>query len=138
MSLFKIEAALIQAYQGAGLLLPTEYENAEFARPDGNQSYASVLFSPNQPGVSSLGGSGADEIDGYLQVDIYTERNKGTAEARNYSDLLRTHFQAGTRFAYDGQDVLIRSCGRNQGRVIDGYFMISITIFWRAYINRSL
>lgn len=138
MSLFKIEAALITAYQGAGLALPTEYENAEFERPDSFASFASVSFVPNQPSVSGLGSTGADEIDGFLQIDLYTERNSGTAEARNLTDTLRNTFQAGERFTYDGQDVLIRSCGRNQGRVIDGYFMISITIFWRAYINRSL
>lgn len=138
MSLFKTEAALIQAYQGAGLSLPTEYENAEFERPEKNGSYASVFFSPNQPSVSGLGNTGADEVDGFLQIDLYTERNSGTAEARNLTDTLRNTFQAGTRFSYDGQGVLIRSCGRNQGRVIDGYFMISITIYWRTYINRSL
>lgn len=134
MSLSNIEAALIQAYQGADLLLPTEYENAEFDKP---AVYASVFFVPNIPSVASLGDGGSDGTDGFLQVDIYTERNKGTKTARDYCDQLRAHFKAGARFSYDGQGVLIRSCGRGPGKHVDGYYKVTNTIYWRAYIDRS-
>ena len=135
MSLSNVENALITAYQGAGLSLPTEYENQEFTRPSSG-NYATVYFVPNQPEGGTLGDTGEDAIDGFFQIDIYVERFKGNSEIRAHLETLRSVFKAGARFTSNGQTVIINSCGRNQGRNIDGYYMATITIFWRAYLNR--
>lgn len=135
MSLSNVQSALIQAYQGAGLSLSTEYENQQFEKPSSG-NWASVFFLPTQPEAITLGPAGEDEAIGILQIDLYTERFNGTSEARSFFETLRTQFKSGNRFTYSGQEVVIASCGRGPGQVVDEYFKTPVTIQWRAYLSR--
>lgn len=134
MSLINVENALMQSYQDAGLSLPTAYENVGFDKP--STAWASVFHLPDPPEMYSLSEDGFDEATGILQVDINVPADSGTAVANGHFDTLRAHYKAGARFTSGGQQVVILRCGKSQGRVIDGFYRISISIYWIAYIQR--
>lgn len=135
MSLQNIEAALIGTYLGAGLNLPTQYENRDFTKPNG-LPWASVYFVPADPVVSSLGDDGLDEYDGFLQIDLNYVRNEGRAMSRAHYDILREHFKPGAGHEYAGQLVTSTGCAMTQGREVDGWYRVSVSCFFRAYISR--
>ncbi len=135
MSLQKIESALISGYLGAGLALPTQYENIDFSKPD-SSPWAAVWFVPNDPIMSSLGDDGFDEYNGFLQVDLNYARNDGRKKSREHYEILRNHFKAGTVFTDNGQSVMSTHCGMSQGREIDGWYRVSVSIYFRAYVER--
>ena len=60
----------------------------------------------------------------------------GGAAARSDFENIRASFPAGARPAYNGQEAVILSCGRSPGRVVDGWYRVSITISWYALIPR--
>lgn len=136
MSASAVQSALIQAVKTKldALSLPTAYENMTFDRPDG--AWAQVFFLPNQPVVETLGSAGSDFLDGLLQVDLNYPTGQGDSAARAAYESIRDAFPAGSRLSYNGQEVVIRNCGRSSGRVVDGCFRINITIVWYALIPR--
>jgi hypothetical protein len=135
MSLQKIESALIGSYLGAGLNLPTQYENRDFVKPNGSP-WASVYFLPADPVVSSLGDDGLDEYDGLLQIDLNYVRNEGRGKSREHYDILRERFKAGAAHQYGGQLVVSTGCAMNQGREVDGWYRVSVSCFFRSYVSR--
>lgn len=135
MSLENIEAALISGYLGAGLNLPTQYENIAFEKPDG-ATWAAFWFVPTDPVVSSLGDDGLDEYSGFAQLDINYLRNAGRGMSRKHYGILYEHFKAGRIFEYGGQQVICTGCGMSQGREVDGWYRVSTSIYFRAFVAR--
>lgn len=136
MSLSSIRAALISGYNEVGLDLDTAYENRSFL--PGEYPWASAFLIPNIPDAVTVGIGGEDEHSGFLQVDLNYPLNEGTAHILEAADQIRAHFVAGRKFTHDGQEVLIRSCGRSTGLEINGWYRISMTINWTARTLRSL
>jgi hypothetical protein len=136
MSLTDIEPALIQAYQGADLGLPTGYENQEFKDKPGQDPWASFHYLPNNPDGGSLGDSGYDDVTGIIQIDINIPENAGRNNLNSYVELLRTRFKKGSIHSYNNQTVSIKSCGRGRGKVVDGFYRVPVTIYWSAQVQR--
>lgn len=135
MSLEKIESALIGSYLGAGLNLPTQYENRDFTKPNA-APWAAVYFVPGRPAASSLGDDGLDEYDGFLQIDLNYVRNEGRSQSRTHYDILRESFKAGAAHSHGGQLVTSIACEMSQGREVDGWYRVSVSCYFRAYISR--
>jgi len=136
MSAFKnISQALIDRYRAGAFFTDalTSYENAAFVKPSITTPWASVFIVPNQPSVESFE---ADGHTGFMQVDVNYPANTGTGAAITKADSVAQYFKAGTRIAYGGQQVQIQSCGRSQGRPVDGWYRVSLTINWTAYVPR--
>lgn len=112
------------------------YENIVFDPPNGIP-WAKVFFMPNPPVVASLGTTGSDLVDGFVQIDLNWPQNSGTFDIGEVAEQIRNLFTAGSRPAYCGQEVVIKSCGRSQGRIVNGFYRISVTITFYAHINRS-
>ena len=138
MSLSNCEAALIQAYKAGAFFTDanTQFENLAFTPPSATP-WAAFYFVPAQPVVATLGAGGSDMLDGFVQIDLNYPANKGTKEVRDKAEALRSVFTAGARFSYSGQEVVIVSCGRSQGRIINGFYRVSVTIVFYAHINRN-
>jgi hypothetical protein len=136
VGLANIRAALAAAYESLDLHLDTAHENRPF-KP-GNSPWASLFLAPNAPAVATLGDGGEDEHTGFLQIDLNYPQHTGTAGVLETADKIRAYFVAGRRLVYDGQEVLIRSSGRTAGVNVDGWYRVSMTIFWTARTNRSL
>ena len=139
MSAFtQISQALINQYRASGAFSDalTAYENSAFTKPATSIAWASVFIVPNQPSVESVGEGGMDGHTGFFQVDLNYPLNAGSGAAIAKADSVAQYFKAGTRIAYGGQQVQIQSCGRSQGRPVDGWYRVSLTINWTAYVQR--
>lgn len=137
MSLSKIKSTLVNAYITGGFRLPTAYENRIF-KPDNTKPWASIFIVPNQPTVATLGDAGTDNHDGFLQIDLNYPAGQGDGEILAKVDEIRAHFTAGKYFTLDNQTVVISSCGRSQGRDVNGMYQINITINWYARTARGV
>ena len=135
MSMDKARAALVQAYIDTGLNLPTFYENKPGEPP--STPWAIFCFVPNTPTVVTLGNGGDYEATGFVQIDLNYQLNTGDKAAADAFNLLRDKFIAGKIFTNCGQPVRVRSCGRTQGRNVNGWYRVSITIIWSARIRRK-
>lgn len=135
MSLQKIEAALIGGYVGAGLNLPTQWENVDFNKP-ASSPWAAVYFIPSAPIVSSLGDDGLDEYDGFLQIDLNYPRNTSKKLSRDHYEILRQKFCAGNYYTHHGQSVACTACEMSPAREVDGWYRVSVSCYFRAYVTR--
>lgn len=138
MSLSNVESALVKAYTDAAFFTnaKTQFENIAFTPPTA-EPWAAFYFVPAQPVVATLGAGGSDRLDGFVQIDINYPADKGTKDAKEKADAFRNVFKAGARFSYSGQEVIIVSCGRSQGRIVNGLYRISVTVVFYAHITRN-
>ena len=139
MSAFtQISQALINQYRASGAFTDalTAYENAAFTKPAAYVPWGSVFILPNQPTPESAGAGGMDGNTGIMQIDLNYPLDAGSGAIVAKADSVAQWFKAGTRLAYGGQQVQIQSCGRSQGRLVDGFFRVSMTINWTAYVPR--
>jgi hypothetical protein len=135
MSMDHVQRALIGAVNTALGAIPAGYDNEPF-EPPSDAKWAQVYFLPNVPSVETLGAEGQDLVDGVVQIDLNYPVKTGTADGRSDFESIRAAFPAGARPVYSGQEVIIRNCGRSPGRVVDGWYRLSITITWYALIPR--
>ena len=133
-----ISLALIAKYRSGAFFADalTAWENKTFTNPASTVAWAAVFIVPNQPTIESVGDGGMDGHTGFMQVDVNYPSNGGTGAAIAKADSVAQYFKAGTRIAYGGQQVQIQSCGRSQGRPVDGWYRVSLTINWTAYVQR--
>lgn len=136
MDFSNIKAALVKAYVTGAFGLPTAYENKDL-KPDNTQPWASVLVVPNQPEVVTLSDHGQDEHTGFMQINLNYPLNKGDGAILQKADAIRAFFKAGKAFHHSNQQVVIRNCGRSQGRTVDGLYQIILTITYYARTARS-
>jgi hypothetical protein len=136
VSLANIRAALVDAYESLNLELETAHENRPFT--PGADPWAALFVVPNAPAVATLGDGGEDEHSGFMQIDLNFPQHTGTSEVLAAADEIRAYFVAGRRLIYEGQEVLIRSSGRSAGLNVNGWYRVSMTVFWTARTIRSL
>lgn len=138
MSISNVESALVKAYtDGAFFTTPkTQFENMAFTPPTG-EPWAAVYFLPADPVVATLGAGGQDRLDGLFQIDINYPANTGTKLAKAKAEALRNTFTAGSRFSYSGQEVVISNCGRSPGRITNGFYRVSVSVFFYAHVTRN-
>ncbi len=132
-----LRGALIQGIEASPLALPYSIENAPFDKPEDKSPWASVFVITNQPSVATLGQDGQDSHTGIMQVDLSYELLTGEAAVNAKADELSSFFTAGKRFAYQGIEVTISSCGRSRGREVNGWWRVSMTIAWFARVTRN-
>ena len=137
MSLSQIESALIAAYEGAGLGLPTAYENRDFDPPN-TTPWAALYVIPNQPDVVTLGNGGEDDHTGILQIDLHYPLGDGNGAALAMADTLRDVFEAGVDLTHEDQVVVITGCGRSSGARDLGMYKIILSITWYARPTRKI
>lgn len=136
-SISNIRSALFKAFMDATFFAQSEVEfpNIKFVPPT-DKPWAKLSFVPIQPVVASLGAGGTDEQKGFLQIDLNYAQGSGEKEALAKFEAVRNLFTAGRRFAYSSQEVIVLSCGCAQGRIVDGFFRLSITVQFYAHVTR--
>lgn len=135
MSLADINAALVVAYQGAALGLPTAWEGVDFT-PPADADWAQLYLLPAPTTIDTLGPGGLDLHTGIFQIDLNVPQNSGTGALLGYADALRTAFKAGNNASHNGQNVLILDCSRSKLTQAAGWLTVSMSISWRAYTAR--
>ncbi len=137
MSVVKVRNALAQTFKNGSFFADDKvaWENRPFTPPK-DEPWATFWFFPVQPVVASLGAGGADEQRGFAQIDLNYPQGDGVADIGAKAVAIGIVFKAGARFAYSGQEVVILSCGCSEGRIVNGYYRVSITIQFYAHITR--
>lgn len=135
MSIQNVKDALLTAVAAALGGIPVEHENTHFVKPT-NAKWAQLFFVPTQPVVFTLGEHGLDEYTGFVQISIRYPEGSGTHNSDLDAEVFRQAFVAGTQLVYNGQEVKIKSCGRNQGRLQDNWYLVATTIYWWALVPR--
>jgi len=143
MSYTSIEEALVQPYYDTfvnvispAVPLATKADNEIFNPPPADV-WAAVFFLPAETIPATIGLNGYNQDTGLLQVDYNTPVGDGTSQMRAFVEAMYALYKLGTIFtAQDGQKVHITSFARSPTREVDGYSRVSISIFYRAFIDR--
>ena len=112
------------------------WENALFD-PIGRELWASVFYVPNTPEGRTIGFEGADDLNGFVQIDLNVAPNTGDAALMAWEEKARIFFHAGRTFTHGGQSVLVLSCGMSQGQIVENFYRKSITIGFRSQLKRN-
>ena len=155
MRFLDIRNALVQSWIDGAFGLPWAKPGKDFD-PETGEPWASIHVLPAQPGVATLGDTGQDRHDGVFQIDLNWPLDSGDSPLLAKADEVARRFRAGTRFEAPPQTetldldfidqeyavyvplcVLIRSCGVDAVRRVDGWSRMSITIYYSAWINRA-
>lgn len=127
-----IRKALYQAVVNCGLGIPVAGDNMPFDKPTPPTPWAAARILPGQASAVTLGGSGEDEHRGILQLDLNYGLRLGEAELMEKIGVVAGYFVAGLKLTYGSTVVYIRSCSRSQGREVDGWWRVSISVVWWA------
>lgn len=130
------EQCLRQAYINANTGLLTAFENQKFTKPDTATPWAAVWYIPNTPSAVTAGAFGQDEATGIFQIDLNYPLYSGTQAQRLMVDKISNSFPSGYDLVYNGFWVRPRAVGRTEGREVDGWWRVSITVTWYSRLNR--
>lgn len=133
-----IDGALITAYQGLGLGLPTSYEGEAFEPPTDFSDWAEITSLPASVGPGTTGLGGWDEHRGILQISFATKPGTGKAALMGYAEAIRNEFVAGKGYDLNGQHVLVEGVDRSQIIEADGWARIAVSINWIARTIRPI
>lgn len=139
MSMHKVQAALVNAVKnGLGWAMPMAFENSDFPATSQTGEWARVTNFPASNVPSTLGDSGEDLYEGYLQVDVFVPEDTGTKQLLLRADQAREYFKAGRGLEYNGQRVKIRRAEPSPIRRPEagGTAQISLFIYWSAWLPR--
>lgn len=108
-----------------------------------NQNYEPVIgtlyLQPSElPGTSTTATFDYTEQQvGVYQIDVRAPIDTGAAAALAQAEAIADHFAAQRKLTRNGTDVRIRSISRNQGLRDGAWFVVSVSIVYDGYINRS-
>lgn len=131
-----IQSALMIALTSMNLGLEIDGENLTFDVPNDGSLWLKATNLPNLPSVATLGDEGQDLHNGIFQVDINAPIGTGTELILTYADLISAYFTAGRQLTYDDTVVRIVSCGRSNGRKVDNWYRVSMSIEWFTHDGR--
>jgi hypothetical protein len=142
MSLTKSRKALVTALRSipdvatAHAAKQVAMDNFHFTPPTGTRWYE-VHWAPNIPVAVECGDNGEDEATGFLQVDVVVPLNKGLTQAEALVGAILTKFKTGSKFTYEGQSVMVTSCGAAPGFPVDNGYKVPVTINFQHRHSRS-
>ena len=137
MSSEDIRSAGVDAVLNLGFSDPIVFENTEFRAPQTGDTWMQFSMFHDYPDVVTLGANGLDRFRGYFQIDINVEPGDGESVIFNRFQQFRQGIPAGTSLVFNGQTVLITSCGLSSGRRDDDFYRKSVTLFWQADVPRA-
>lgn len=140
----KIDQALIQSFDALALGVPIAWQNYPPVEPDTGEivadltgrTWCRVTVLPARPTVATMGIEGKDQIDGIMQVDIFSPRNTGTADAHEKADTIAAAFFAGSTHSKDDVDVHVDYCGRTGSTENPDNYRTIIEIGFHSWIRR--
>lgn len=116
--------------------IPTQYDNVDF-KPPVNAAWNAVHFAPNNPIPVTCGPDGEDEFTGFLQVTCCCPAGRGENLALEQVKLVLEKFQTGSKFQYQGQEVMVTSAGRVPGFTAQEWYKIPVTVYFLARHQRN-
>jgi hypothetical protein len=135
MSEFKINAALVRAWQGAGFAYPTQFEGKAFDPPQ-EAPWAALFVLPASNAPAGLGVHAPLEHVGILQIDLNYPLDTGAPDMLKDADTASAAFEPGKSFTFDGMQVNFERCQRSSIRRSDARLTVSLSVRWRGWQHR--
>ena len=129
----RIDQALTKRFIDSAFGLPIAHENAPYS-PIAQTAYAELRVLQNDVTPANLKHS--NESDGVLRVILRYPAGKGAVAAKTMGDNIFSEFTIGQRITYSGATVIITSQQRQPGVQEDGWFVIVLSMAYRAYLSR--
>lgn len=134
---FGIEKALIDAYLSVDNTTPRELPNATIDKSLKTGLWMRVDNERAVSGPVTLGDHGQDDHRGFLQIDVNCPANSGSGQVLQKADELLSYFKAGLAVSYNGQTVTVLSTALSPGRVVGGFYRVTVTINYYSRTNRN-
>lgn len=134
---FNVRAAVFARLSELDLGIAASYPNMPFDTPSSDTPWAKITYLHGGTEPVTLGDQGEDEHTGILQIDLNYPLYKGEADVTRKADEIATHFAAGRRGLYAGQEVVFNGVSRTGGESADGWWRVIMSISWFAHAPRN-
>lgn len=127
-----LRLALEQAVVNCGINYPTKYPNRPFTIPDGVWVRYTPLYAP--PTDVSL--NKLTQLNGVLQLDVFTPKKLGDVEAANIADQVRLAIR--NKVTVGGVKVEFNSIGTTGTSEEDTWYKVMITANFLTFVDRRV
>lgn len=102
-----------------------------------NEPWVRVTILSMEDGVSTLGAGGRDQVEGAMQIDVFTPKESGDIKSYQIMQEIRAIFERGKVLTHNGQHVRITSAGSRQGTDEPNWYSQIINVEFTSYLTRS-
>jgi hypothetical protein len=129
----KIDQALVSRFIAGAFGLPIAHENAPYT-PTAQTAYAEINVLQNDTTAGTL--NDTNDTDGVFRVILRYPINVGAIAAKTKADQIFASFRIGQRLIYEGVELTILGNQRQPGVAEDGWYVLVLTMPYRAAIER--
>lgn len=129
----KIDQALVSAFISGNFGLGIAHENTEFV-PTAQSPYAELRVLQNDVTAGTL--NDTNDTDGVFRVILRYPVYTGAIAPKLKADQIFAVFGIGTRLSYEGVTLTILNNQRQPGVAEDGWYVLVLTMAYRAAIER--
>ena len=135
MSMYLTHQALVESFINLGLPIDISHENVDF-NPLNTDPFVAIYVIPAS--IDSLGkrGDGSDEIAGVFQASFFAPSGESVGELLQLVDTCLQFYKHGSTVIKDTQSVYIENSERNGGRNAEGWYIIDVSVYFKADIGR--
>ena len=135
MTVSAIPQAIINQYRAGSFFADalTAYENASFTKPASAIAWAAIYHLPANQTELTL--STTNDNSGLVQIDLNYPKNAGSGAILAKADTILASFQRATILTHAGQKVQITTSDVSQGREVDGWYRVSLSVGYRAFVS---
>lgn len=126
-----IQAALDNRLNTFGGGYDIAWPNVKY-EPDGNETFLSPNFLPEDTLQVGLGANGKDETNGIYQIDVVYPAGLGRS---SIPDSLADHFKRGTVMSYNSVSVRVRSVSIAQAITDGAYHFVPVSVNFQTYTD---
>jgi hypothetical protein len=134
MTISAIPQAIINRYKAGAFFSDalTSWENKTFTKPASTVAWAALFHLPSAQAELTL--ATTNENAGLVQIDLNYPKNGGSGAILAKADAILASFQRATILTHAGQKVQITTSDASQGLEVDGWYRVSISVFYRAFV----
>lgn len=137
MSFTAIRSALAQGLVDANAIAEARIVSSNLPGKNDGAAWFRFIFTGADSVVSSLGLTGMDDVSGWVQVDLNYPLDSGDAACLTAATALKSYFTASRVLTYGGIRLNVRDTSLSAGRIVDGHYRRSFTIYWFTQIPRT-
>ena len=131
----EIHQALTKSAIDLNLGVPLAYENSDYDPQENNdQHFIDLTCLTNEQ--TSLDKTLFDEVTGIYQLSIYTRSGTGTQSAISLVDSITSFYKHNVKIINGSQCVVIVNSGRSEGRNLNGWYIIDVSVSFKSDIVR--
>ena len=137
MNLYNVQRALTATFT-ANIGIDKVVENIDYT-PTLGTPYAQLFFVPVDSPIRTVGPSTIGKIEhfGFIQITLKYPVGVGSKSIREKADsIMSNEFAIGTLHTYNSVTARIYKHEVGQGRNVDGWHTLDLTIYWQTFEAR--